>query len=276
MLVADQLELIADHPGEAAIRIYQCRQCGAARACRPSWTTRCHVCLDERSTGEIVAMAAQQFLSRLENDPVLTRQTRQLLQLGPTAAVSPRQAVEASALISLTEQLHRFDRPGWSVLATDVHGLPWFGVRRQHHSHGTWARHENCGTVAKLHSGTVDCPTCGPEPGSRTHEGRKNDPYLLYLVRTRRWQKFGVGDQRRVKQHLRGGAQVVQVLQAPFAQVVLAEELLKQQNRDAIIRRAKRGMISSFGQGTEVMRTRTTISLSRVLPDGEDVTHWFR
>jgi hypothetical protein len=35
-------------------------------------------------------------------------------------------------------------------------------------------------------------------------------------------------------------------------------------------------MISSFGQGTEVTRSKTLISLSGVLPHGEDVTHWFR
>jgi hypothetical protein len=35
-------------------------------------------------------------------------------------------------------------------------------------------------------------------------------------------------------------------------------------------------MISSFGQGTEVTRRRALISLTDVLPDGQDVTYWFR
>ncbi len=60
------------------------------------------------------------------------------------------------------------------------------------------------------------------ESGSRTHEARRDQPYLLYLVGTRKWQKFGVGDQPRVREHARGGAEVVQVLRAPFAQVTFA------------------------------------------------------
>lgn len=35
-------------------------------------------------------------------------------------------------------------------------------------------------------------------------------------------------------------------------------------------------MISSFGHGTEVTRRKALISLTDVLPHGEDVTHWFR
>lgn len=228
-----------DRPGDAAIQLYQCRRCGTSRACRPNWTTRCHVCLDERSTAEAKAIAK-------------------------------------SAFRTLTDQPELFRRPGWTVLATDICGLPWFGVRTQPHSHGTWARHGACGAVAKLHPGTVDCPACGPELGSRTFLGRSDQPYLLYLVRNRRWQKFGVGDRRRVIEHLRGGAAVIQVLQAPFVQVIAAERALKLQHHDAAVRRVKRGMISSFGQGTEVTRAGVTIDLSQVLPDGEDVTHSFR
>jgi hypothetical protein len=69
---------------------------------------------------------------------------------------------------------------------------------------------------------------------------------------------------------------VVQVLKAPFAQVVLAETTLKRQHRTQIAGRARRGMISSFGQGTEVTRRKTLIRLTDVLPQGEDVTQLFR
>ena len=110
----------------------------------------------------------------------------------------------------------------------------------------------------------------------RTHQARSSDPYLLYLVRTRRWQKFGVGGERRVHEHRRRGAEVIQVLRAPFAQVVLAETILKQLHGDTTIGRVKRGMIASFGQGTEVVHRRIAIRLTQVLPDGEDVTTWFR
>ena len=176
----------------------------------------------------------------------------------------------------LAEELSRRDRPGWANLATDVHGLPWLGTRAEHHSHGTWARHDACGTVAKLGPGAVDCPACGPEPGSRTHQARRDEPYLLYLVCTRKWQKFGVGDQRRVRAHLHGGAEVIQVLRAPFAQVVVAERTLKELHRDPMSRRVRRGMIATFGEGTEVTRRRVLVELTDALPEGEDVTSWFR
>jgi hypothetical protein len=35
-------------------------------------------------------------------------------------------------------------------------------------------------------------------------------------------------------------------------------------------------MIASFGQGTEVTRRRVIVKLTDALPDGEDVTSWFR
>lgn len=75
-LVADQLEEVADQPGNARIRIYQCRRCGSARSCRPGWLTRCHVCLDERSTGLHLTDAASSFLRRLAGDRALRKQTQ--------------------------------------------------------------------------------------------------------------------------------------------------------------------------------------------------------
>jgi hypothetical protein len=47
-------------------------------------------------------------------------------------------------------------------------------------------------------------------------------------------------------------------------------------HHDQIAAHPRRGMISSFSQGTEVTRSKTRISLTRVLPHGENVTHWFR
>ncbi len=99
-------------------------------------------------------------------------------------------AVAASAALVLATAVRRAERPGWDVVATDVHGLPRTGSRTAATSHGTWATHQACGAIAKL------------RPGS--------------------------------------------------------------------------GMISNFGQGTEVTRRRAVISLTDVLPDGQDVTYWFR
>ena len=272
-LVADQMDLVIDQPEGASIRIYRCRSCGTARSCRPGWRTRCHVCLDERSSGPVITEAARRFQEMLAGDADLKRQAR-LLAAAPTRNTD-RTAVEASAALVLATAVRRAERPGWDVLAADVHGLPWAGCKTASTSHGTWAQHQACGTIAKLRPGSIDCPGCGPSAGSRTHLARRDDPYLLYLVVHRRWQKFGIGDRRRVNAHQRGGAKVIQVLRAPFAQVVLAETTLKHQHRAQIAGRPKRGMINSFGQGTEVTRRKNLISLTDVLPQGEDVTHWF-
>jgi hypothetical protein len=226
-LVADQMELAEDGPAGAAIQIYRCRQCGTLRACRPGSTTRCHICLDEGSISRAATEAGQPHLTLLVSDHRLAVQAKQFLGLKTTEVIPLRGAVEAASYVTLAEQSRR-DRPGRAILATNVHGLPRFGARTASYSHGTWARHEACGAIAKLGPSAVDCAICGPQPGSRTHQGRRDNPYLLYLVRTKKWQKFGVGDERRVRTHLRGGAEVIQVLRGPFAQVILAERTLKQ------------------------------------------------
>jgi hypothetical protein len=211
-LAADELDLVVDQPEGAPIRIYRCRKCGTQRSCRPSWLTRCPVCLDERSHCRLITEAAQRFRTTQAGDTALGLQTQVL-----SAAIghdTNQAMVEASAALVLATAVRSAERPGWDILATDVHGLPWTGAKTASTSHGTWARRQACGTIAKLRPGTIDCPACGPAEGSRTHVARRDDPYLLYLVTHRRWQKFGIGDQCRVRTHQRGGADVIRVLQA--------------------------------------------------------------
>ena len=274
-LVDEQMMVIEDQPGGKPIQLYECGRCLTTRACRVGWHTRCHVCLDERSTGRAVADAGESFLIRLKEDPALDLQARQFLQLTPTDPILLSSATEASSYLALQEMLLRRSRPGWEIIATDVYGLPWTGIRTRHISHGTWARHTACGAIIKLPRGSADCPVCGPEPGSRTYAVRRDQPYLLYLVRTPLWKKFGIGGEPRVREHARAGAQVIQVIQAPFAQVVLAERTLKQRHHESTQLRPRSGMATSFGQGTEVTRRWVTVNLRDVLPDGEDVTSWF-
>lgn len=271
---AGQLALVIDQPDGVPIQIRQCRRCGTARSCRPGWMTRCMICLDDR-TVEADASGHLRQAGDLMADTALTGRVRQALGLAEGAVVPFRVAREAASALAVAGRLRWMDRPGWDVLATDVHGLPWHDSGLPY-SHGTWGRHEKCGTIAKMTDGSLDCPSCGPEPGSRTHLARRDDPYLLYLVQTRKYQKFGVGNRRRVRTHICGGAEVAQVLSGPFAHVILAEKALKDLHRDAIVRSVRRGMIESFGQGTEVVRRRIPVSLTQVMPDGEDVTHLFR
>jgi hypothetical protein len=56
-------------------------------------------------------------------------------------------------------------------------GLPWRGVHSRPDSHGTWAQHDACGIMADLRAGSIDCPACGPQPRSRTHQARQDEPY---------------------------------------------------------------------------------------------------
>jgi hypothetical protein len=275
-LVSDQLEVVENQPGGAPIQIHRCRRCDSVRACRPGWTTRCHICLDERSAGSLVTQAGSEALNLLNDDPALAHQARQFLGLAPDQEISLRGAVESQSYVTLADEMSRRARPGWAVLAADVYRLPWTGIRAADTSNGAWGRHDRCGILANLRPGTVDCPTCGPEPGSRTHLAGRDTPYLLYLVRTHRSQKFGVGDERRVRTHLRNGAEVMEVLEAPFEQVVLAETTLKRHHEQKIPGRPRRGMAESFGQGTEVTRHRTLINLTDVLLGAKEVTSWFR
>jgi hypothetical protein len=155
-----QLELVADQPGGVPVRIYRCRRCGTMRSCRPGWSTRCHVCLDERSIGPAVTDAGYALLSGPARDPG----SRHAALVPPTGG-QIRRAVEASSLRVLADVLRAAEQPGWELLATDVYGLPWTGRKLCETSHGTWGRHRACGTVARLYPGAVDCPICGPEPG---------------------------------------------------------------------------------------------------------------
>jgi len=162
-LCAGQLELIADQPSGAPIRIYRCRRCGTTRSCRPGWTTRCHVCLDERSNGPVVTDAGYALLSGRGGDPELRRPA-----LTPPTGEQIRRAVEASSLRVLADVLRAARRPDWESLAADVHGLPWTGTKTSAVSHGTWGQHKTCRTIARLDSGPIGCPACGPEWGSET------------------------------------------------------------------------------------------------------------
>jgi hypothetical protein len=275
-LAAEQMELTEDQPGGARIQIYRCRRCGDLRSCRPGWHTRCHVCLDERSEDSRLETASRHCLEMFSADPLLGLRVGRNLNVDRGQPVTARVIVEATSCLTVATQLTRYERPGWTVIATDVWGLPWNGVRSRSVSHGTWGRHEECGTVAKLRSGSLDCPACGPQPGSRTHGARHDEPYFLYQVRTRKGlTKFGVGTADRVRAHQRGGATVVQVLRAPFAEVVLAERTLKTAHAADLLNKRTRRMPASFGQGTEVVGRRVVINLLDVLAGGEDVSAWF-
>jgi hypothetical protein len=275
-LAAEQMELTEDQPGGARIQIYRCRQCGDLRSCRPGWLTRCHVCLDERSEESRLETASRHCLEMFSADPLLGLRVGRNLNVDRGQPITARVIVEATSCLTVATQLTQYERPGWTVIATDVWGLPWNGVRSRSVSHGTWGRHDQCDTVAKLRSGSLDCPACGPQPGSRTHRARHDEPYLLYQVRTRKGlTKFGVGTADRVRAHQRGGATVVQVLRAPFAEVVLAERTLKTAHAADLLNKRTRRMPASFGQGTEVVGRRVAINLLDVLAGGEDVSAWF-
>ncbi|WP_157740224.1 hypothetical protein [Micromonospora auratinigra] len=276
-LAQEQLEPLDLLPADSGLVIYRCRRCGDRRVCRAGWRTRCHVCLDGRSAGSALDAGAA-LLARMPQEADLAAGVRQFAGLAADAPVPVRTAAEFSAAVALGEDLDRYARDGWSVVAGDVHGLPWFGRRLQPTSHGTWAIHDTCGTLQKATTAQAVCRSCQPEPGSRSFLLLQDTPYLLYLVRHRGLQKFGVGGERRVRTHLGAGATVLQVLEARHADVITAEAILKRQKQmEAVPLRfwRTRRMPASFGVGTEVVRASVPINLSVVLPNGVDVTHRF-
>jgi hypothetical protein len=274
-LAARQVEPTDLAPADSGIVIHRCRRCATLRVCRASWRTRCHVCLDERSAGLALA-AGERLLAGLPGDPALAVEVRAFAALAPDEPVPVRVAAEFVAAHALAAALERHDREGWTVLAGDVHGLPWYGERRQAASHGTWGVHDDCGTVQKLSS--ARCASCSPGPGGRSFEALRDTPCLLYLVRHRGVLKFGVGGDRRVRTHVTAGAVVVQVLQGRHADVIAAEANLKRHKREAGVPLRfwhTWRMPASFGAGTEVVRAATPVDLARVLPAGVDVTRRF-
>lgn len=273
-LVRDQLELLEDRPGGVPIQIWSCRICGLTRSCRPGWLTRCQVCLDERTVLEPEHEAALQ--GRLDTDSKFRRFIAEMAEVRPRN-VTPRTYREVLSLIAVFAAVERVEQPGWTVLATDVHGLPFFTSVRPT-SHGTWARHDKCGAVGKLTEGRTECQSCPPVPNSRTHRARAGTRQLLYLVRYRDLLKFGHGDARRVRAHLRAGCEAVLVLEADHKDVVNAELALKRQLRQHLIDPAEWNLPSSFGRGSEVVPDHVSVNLRKAIRQAvhvQDVTSRF-
>ncbi|QDY08671.1 hypothetical protein FJK98_17240 [Micromonospora sp. HM134] len=273
-LVAEQVQPLGLLPG-GGVDVYQCRSCGSLRVCRTGWRTRCHICLDERSAGLSLAAGAR-LLARLPDEPGLADRVRRFAGLADPEPVSIRAAAEFQAAIALGEELDRRRRDGWADLAGDVHGLPWYGERQAPFSHGTWGLHLRCDSWQRLRDRS--CAQCPPEPEDRTFAALRDTPYLLYLVRHRGLLKFGVGGASRVRQHLRAGAQLVEVVEGRHADVIEAEAVLKRQKRAAgepLRWWRTRRMPESFGAGTEVVRNGVRIRLGDYLRDGIDVTSRF-
>ncbi|MGV9213982.1 hypothetical protein ACTFTM_19170 [Micromonospora sp. RB23] len=264
-------------PAASGVDVHRCLRCGNHRICRGRWRTRCHICLDERSLGLAISVG-QGLLSRLPDEPELAHKLRQFAGLATVDVVTPRIAAEFQAAVALAADLDRRSRVGWTDVSGDVYGLPWYGRREQYTSHGTWGVHIRCGSWHRLTDHRSRCRVCPPEAGDRTFIALRDTPYLLYLVRHRGLLKFGVGGVPRVREHLRAGAELVEVLEARHADVIDAEVILKRRKREAAVPLRvwrKWRMPSSFGKGTEVVYAAARIRLADVLPNGVDVRDRF-
>lgn len=279
-LTSNQLEIVEDRPDGQFIQILRCRRCGSTRACRPGWTTRCHVCVDARTSLQWIDGWLDLYRTIGPDSDLSTAEVEVEVRAfaGTRAGEALTDLNRAEYVLDLlqTEEVQRRARTGWTLLASDLYGLPWYDDPEPRASHGTWARHDACGKVQKLNSGRgrTECAHCPPDAASRTHRARATDPHLLYLVRHGSLQKYGHGDEARVRTHLRGGAEVVQVLEASHAEVVAAELTLKRTHARRL--RLPRGhqLPISFGAGTEVLPTSIVVDLADVLA-GVDVRHRF-
>ncbi|MEV0897197.1 hypothetical protein [Actinoplanes sp. NPDC049802] len=278
-LVVASTELV-DLPGsaDAGIEIQRCLRCRRMRACAPGWTTRCHLCLDKRS--DPVHYRRGQVLLDRRSKPA---QRRSFDEFRAGLSYTSGLLRDAAAFLNeraVVKESQYFERDGWTVQALDLCGMPWNAGRQRARSHGTWGHHQECGTLQLLkpRERILECVTCPPPPGSRSARARHDDPYLLYLVRHRGLLKFGVGDDRRVRAHLNGGATVVKVLKASFFDVCRAELDLKRYHRAAghlVV--SPSGAPVTFGTGTEVVPATVTVNLKGALQcPNEDVTDRFR
>ncbi|OON30562.1 MULTISPECIES: hypothetical protein [unclassified Micromonospora] len=271
-LVADQMEPLGVLPDDSGVDLHRCRSCGTYRVCRTGWRTRCHVCLDERTAGQAL-VAGEQLLARLPHEPALADQVRRFAGLPAADAIPVRAAAEFRAAVALGEELDRRRRDGWTDVAGDVCGLPWHVERNATSSHGMWGVHDRCGSWQRLRGRS--CPQCPPEPDDRSFAALRDTPYLLYVVRHRGLLKFGVGNEPRIRQHLRAGAELIEVIEGRHADAIAAEAILKRRKVPLRKWRTWR-MPTSFGRGTEVVRANVRIRLADVLPDGRDVNERFR
>jgi hypothetical protein len=147
---------------------------------------------------------SQHIQRALDQDGKLRRFIADTAEVKPPH-VTPRTYVEVMSLLAACTAIEKMEQPGWTLLATDVHGLP-FDSGWHTAPHCTWARRDACGTVSKLTKGRTECSTCPPIAQSRTHRAKAGSPQLLYPVRYGDLLKFGHGDARRVRAHLRAGA----------------------------------------------------------------------
>ena len=274
-LVADTMTLVQHRPSGAAIDIWQCNTCAATRSCRPRWRTRCPVCLDERTVFEDEEQS--RLLDELKEEREFKQLVADILEID-LRQVTPQHMWTVLNGLFIGEREEEFMRPGWTVLATDVRGMPWFALDPST-SHGTWASHDVCGTVQNLTLARPECRVCPPEPGSRTHRAKADQPQMLYLIRWLDLLKFGHGDGNRMRSHRNAGCDVVQVLQGPHTDVVAAELRMKRHFRDQLIDPLEWEMPITFGTGSEVVPDDVPVRLADFLSGSnvKDVTHrWSR
>lgn len=271
-LVEDQMQVIADRPHGRPIQILRCRNCGVERSCRPGWRTRCHVCIDKRTDNVPALDVGRELVARsLRPDVEFVELARKLSTTSTQRELTTSAATANANFLALQERLALHTKVGWTILAGDVRGLPWTAERDGTASHGTWGQHDDCGNIQKIPLGRVECEVCGPDTDSRTHWARRDEPYLLYLVRYGNIQKFGCGDARRVQAHLNHGAEVVQVLENTHEKVVAAELVLKRRYREHTLSSSKTPMPRTFGTGSEVVPIESKIDLCDVLGHSHDM-----
>jgi hypothetical protein len=234
------------------------------------------VCLDERT--RFPANAAELMMQALD---VLARQQTTDKVLRWTQALDPHDLWQQCALVVIADKLTSVSWPGWTVLATDIGGLPWEAPVLLHtparqQSHGTWAQHDACGNVQTIAQARPECRRCPPEADSRSYRAKTDQPHHLYLVRYRRVCKFGHGTTARVREHLRAGANPICVLRAPHQHVIAAETAIKHAYAQSILR-TRRRQPHSFGAGTEALPATTDLDIHTYLNGAhvEDVTHRF-
>ena len=83
-----------------------------------------------RSSKTALAERSQECLAVFARDPFLALRAGQFLPSGIGEPLTPRTIVQVAASLTVATALSRYERPGWTVIATDVWGLYLVNAQR--------------------------------------------------------------------------------------------------------------------------------------------------
>ena len=111
------------------------------RACRPGWSTRCHICHDEHTAQiclhDLTVLYDELANAENESATVLEAELRTFALLDENSPMEAVHLADFIAALAAFEELEDRGQPGWTLLAAHLSGWPWEISGSRKHSHGT-------------------------------------------------------------------------------------------------------------------------------------------